>query len=252
MAKKKKPKGPDDPIFGDDSLLESLKEGEVKEDPYVKWKKFFAQEGEKAEEDGWIYSKKTGKKLRKWYCNEGHGKSQFFYWSAKINNIAFCEEKRWKALRYRDRQIKPHLRVFDDVVRERPFNCLRLIKKEDEWPKTYWVEFPKYRDEDHGVSWNWLKDGEKPKHPLKQEVGDAWFAYEYRSRELQGRVAIFDTMFQLALRKKYAPVYYQDPYHQRPKIMAVINGREYLLGKNRDDEFGILAYPGDIIREVVR
>lgn len=147
------------------------------------------------------------------------------------------------------------------MIKARPFCCIRTTK---EWPGFAWIEFPKhkYHGEDEGISWDWWdhssdrrrRNGEpaldRPASPLKQDVGDAWFAYEERSQELRTRYGYFELLFDMAIQKKYAQEFYRDRYATHMKNL-VINGRNYLIGAKDGRQFGIIAYPENVITEVL-
>lgn len=206
--------------------------------------------------EGWIYEKKRGnkkgKRLRKYFETLGRSyddKSPCF-WKPKLDDLAYCEEKRWKALQYQQNQYKKIIGAFDLVNKNRPFSCIRITKQ---YPGFAWIEFPKYGDDDRGVSWYWWEsNSNRQRSPLKQDVGDAWFHYEDRSREIRRRVNYFEQLFHMSLEKKYADAFYKARNGgSNAKLKLVINGREYLVGFPDGRSFGVIAYPEETITQVV-
>lgn len=154
------------------------------------------------QEEGWIYERKRnnqkGDKICKLYerLDKGWGDDGIQFWRPKLKDIVTCEAKRWKARLHYFKQMKLITPAFDLVLDNVPFCCIR---KTDKWPGHAWIEFPKheaYPGESPGVSWEWWdKKGERPENPLKQDIGDAWFDYEVRSRELRKRLELFESNF---------------------------------------------------------
>jgi hypothetical protein len=217
-------------------------------------------------DEGWIYAfnprtQKRGKKLRKFYELLNRGSYDFDegirFWKPKINDVVTAEAKRWKALQYRSKQYAKISPAFDLVLKNTPFSCIRITK---EYPGFAWVEFPHNNSGpyERGVSWNWWDRSstnknktEKPESPLKQDVGDAWFYYEDRSREIRTRSTYFETVFSKSIQKNYGDLFYGDHYNRLKKLKLIINGREYLIGNGERDGFGVLVYPEDFTTEVV-
>lgn len=218
------------------------------------------------EKEGWIYEKKRGnkkgKRLRKYFeklgRSYGDDKSPCF-WKPKLDDLAYCEEKRWKALQYQQNQYKKITGAFDLVLNNTPFCCIRIVER---YPGFAWIEFPhneNYLVERRGVSWDWWESSyrnkkklDKPDSPLKQDVGDAWFYYEERSREIRRRVSYFEQLFHMSLEKKYADAFYRSRNGgDDTKLKLVINGREYLIGIVDGRSFGVIAYPENVITQVV-
>lgn len=219
-------------------------------------------------EAGWIYERlkrgRKGKKIRKFlvslygydYRREGP-----FFWTPRLKDIAACEKSRWNAIQYAQKQYAKISGAFQLVLDNTPFCCIKMTR---EWPGFSWVVFPHYEDNGYhggrGVSWShWTPederrrnqnqefDGDRPplSHgPLKQDVGDAWFAYEKRSREIRERRGHFEYLFEKSVIERFSNEFYRDRYSQR-KINLVINGRNYLIGKDERGNFGILAKPED-------
>lgn len=215
------------------------------------------------QEEGWIYERKMngkkGKRLRKFFERLGRGYSDegITFWRPKLDDIAYCEAKRWKAKLYATSQYKKVIGAFDLVLNNTPFSCIRIT---EQYPGFAWVEFPHNNSGpyDRGVSWDWWessyrnknKSKDRPESPLKQDVGDAWFNYEDRSREIRQRVGYFELLFHQAIEKKYSQGFYRER-HGNTKIKLVINGREYLIGMAEGRSFGVIAYPEDTITQVI-
>lgn len=219
------------------------------------------------QEEGWIFERKRGgkkgNKIRKLYerLDRGWGDDGITFWRPRLKDIVACEAKRWKAKQYYANQIKKVMPAFDLVLENVPFCCIRKTK---DWPGFAWIEFPKneaYPGESRGVSWDWWDTNswrnkgkpklERPDSPLKQEVGDAWFQYETRSRQLRERLGFFETLFHRAISEKYAQAFYRERY-SRTMINLVINGRNYLIGMKDGREFGVIAYPEEVITQVLK
>lgn len=218
------------------------------------------------EEEGWIYEKvltkrgkpKKGKKLRKVLQNVygGWGKEEITFWKSKLNDLAFCEAKRWKAVQYKLKQFAKITGVFEQVLANTPFCCIRMT---NEAPGYAWVVFPNYRS--NGVSWEWWESNykrrnnqeelERPNLELRQDIGDAWFDYEKRSQQIRERVGYFEQVFHKALEQRYADEFYRDRDKYIYKKKLVINGREYLIGETNNRSFGVIAYPESTITEIV-
>ncbi len=229
-----------------------IKEEKVARRPIVDWDKEIPDM-----EEGWVYARrgnKKGKRLRKFLQPmAGYYRDDSpLIWMPRVNDLVTAEAKRWKALEYRVREITPLLKVFELVRDNAPFCCVHIT---DHWPECTWVKFPRTSDGSYGnsigVSWDWVKGKEKPNLPQKQDIGDAWFAYESRSSEVRRRVGLFESLFQMALEKRYADEFYR---HRDRTFLRnlVINGRTYLVGRKEGGGFGVIAYPEDIITEVVK
>lgn len=218
-------------------------------------------------EEGWVYEKKRGnkrgKKLRKYFerLGRGWGEDGITFWKPKLNDIPGCEASRWHARQYYANQMKKIISAFDLVLENVPFCCIRNTK---DWPGFAWIEFPKYEyggEQDRGVSWDWWehkrdrgRNGgplpDRPESPLKQDVGDAWFAYEDRSRQLRERLGYFETLFHMAIEKEYAQAFYRSR-HSSTMLNLVINGRNYLIGIKDGRSFDVIAYPENVITKVL-
>jgi len=215
-------------------------------------------------EEGWIYEKlrrnKKGKKLRKVFesLHGGWDREGITFWKPKLNDLAFCEAKRWMAVQYQKNQYPKITGVFEDALKNTPFCCIRMTK---EAPGFAWIVFPHYEGHDRGVSWEWWESNhkrrnkeehlERPNCQLRQDIGDAWFAYEERSRQIRERVGLFEQLFHKALEKRYSDDYYRNNRYNQYKKKLVINGREYLIGETNGRSFGVIAYPENIITEIV-
>jgi len=261
-----KPK-PDKPFVEGLSIAGLLKEPEPEKIEKVLSRRpgWYNYDTEMLDEDGWIYEKlrknKKGKKLRKslQHLHRGYnGEGSISFWKPKINDLAFCEAKRWKAIQYQDSQLSKIEGVFQQVLDNTPFCCIRLT---DQAPGFGWVVFPHYGHHDRGVSWEWWESNyqrrnkeqnlERPNCQLRQDIGDAWFHYEERSRQIRQRVGYFEQLFYMSLEKRYSYEFYRDRdrYHFKKKL--IINGREYLIGETNGRNFGVIAYPETTIVEVV-
>jgi hypothetical protein len=220
------------------------------------------------DEDGWIYQKlrnnKKGKKLRK-FLQQLHGgysgEDNISFWKPKINDLAFCEAKRWMAVQYQKKQFPKITGVIEDVLKNTPFCCIRLI---DASPGFEWVVFPHHKVHDRGVSWEWWESNhrrrnkeehlERPNCQLRQDIGDAWFNYEDRSRLIRQRVGYFEQLFHMALEKRYSNEFYREGRYglmPQAKKKLIINGRDYLIGETNGRTFGVIAYPESTITEIV-
>lgn len=220
-------------------------------------------------DEGYVYELKRGgkkgKRLRKFFerlDRGGYGDEGITFWKPKIYDLAAAEAKRWKARQYYYSQMKLITPAFDLVLKNTPFSCIRLT---NQFPGFAWVTFPHHEarhGESRGVSWDWWdhsyrnknksESPDKDEFPLKQDVGDAWFAYEDRSKVLRTRLGYFERVFDMALNYRYADMFYADRYGQL--IMnLVINGRSYIIGKTRDGNgaFGVIAYPESLITKEV-
>jgi hypothetical protein len=232
-------------------------------------------------EEGWIYEKKKngkkGKKIRKFYerlNGYGFGRNDddsITFWRPKINDLVTCEAKRWKAIQYRIKQYAKIIGVFDLVLKNTPFCCIRTYPNSSRIEDIVkWIVFPHYPQRDSGVShdlwdghetdpktgqraWNnGRKTQERPNVPLKQDIGDAWFHYEDRSRILRERCGYFEQVFEMALKKRYEEEFcnYENRYSTKKKCL-IINGRTYVIGPSERNRFGVLAYPEDLTTEIV-
>lgn len=217
-------------------------------------------------EEGWVYEKlsenKKGKQLRKYYEEIYRGQDNgMTFWRPKIKDLAYCESKRWVAVQYQKRQYEKIVSAFQQVLDNTPFCCIRFTQ---EPPGYAWVIFPhdNFRGRDRGVSWNWWETSyekkmnpEKPDRPdcqLRQDVGDAWFAYEDRSRQIRERKSYFEQLFKMALERRYADDFYHNTRYDNTIKKLVINGREYIIGSIERRKFGVIAYPEDIVTEIVQ
>jgi len=221
------------------------------------------------QEEGYIYEQKRGgkkgKRLRKFFERLGRGYSDdaITFWRPKLDDLAYCEAKRWKAREYEQNQYKKIIGAFDLVLDNTPFCCIRIT---EQYPGFAWIEFPHnngyphpYPGERRGVSWDWWESSyrnkkklDKPESPLKQDVGDAWFNYEQRSREIRNRVGYFELLFQMALEKKYSDlVYKMRNSGSMSMLKLLINGREYIVGCPEGRSFGVVAYPENLITQVI-
>lgn len=251
-------------IFGPNENPMATFEKKEKRQEFDGWDwSMMARPSEIMDDDGWIYERKRGnkkgKRLRKWFTllNQGYNyDDRIRYWKPKLADLRLCEENRWRAIQYQKWAWKPLNDIFDLVVKNLPFYAVTLQDDKDGWPKTQVVMFPKHDRYDgvQGVSTDWLREGKEPPKnmPLKQEIGEQWFYYEKRSREVRQRVGYFEALFKMALERRYADRIYRDIY-QSLKIDAVINGRHYLLGRSSDygHGFGVIAYPESTLTEIV-
>lgn len=207
-------------------------------------------------DEGWVYERlnyegKKGKKLRKYYekIYRNTDKSITF-WKPKINDLATCESKRWMAIQYLNNQIDKIAKVFPLVLDNTPFCYLKLNK---EHLKYDWIIFPHYGNSS-GVSWDWWEYSkynngqERPDFPLKQNIGDAWFDYESRSKEVRKRSSYFEQVFNMSLKEHYENAFYKSEI--RRKSLLVINGRNYLIG-DTNSGFGVIAYPEELDVEII-
>lgn len=254
--------------FKFDSPVADLLGVDSKAKEWARWQKdrFYDLDTEILDmQEGWIYERKRrnqkGKKIRKWFeqLRFGYNDERISFWKPKINDLVACEARRWKAIQYRNNQMKKVESAFDLVVENTPFCCIR---KTEEWPGFAWVEFPHYNDNGYGtrgVSWNWWEiqktrnvnvELDRPNCPLKQDVGDAFFNYEDRSSIIRKRVGIIEQVFQMSLEKKYAQQFYEARY-SRTLLNLVINGRNYLIGMIEGQRFGVIAYHEDVITQVL-
>ena len=86
-------------------------------------------------EEGWIYEKlrrnKKGKKLRKVFesLHGGWDREGITFWKPKLNDLAFCEAKRWMAVQYQKNQYPKITGVFEDALKNTPFCCIRMTKE---------------------------------------------------------------------------------------------------------------------------
>lgn len=213
-------------------------------------------------EDGWVYEKlrrnKKGKKLRKMLMSfrTGYDESDISFWKPKLDDLALCEAKRWDAIQYKNNQYSKINGVFQRVLKNTPFCCIRMTEAA---PGFDWVIFPHY--EGHGVSWEWWEDNykrrnkqellERPDCQLRQDIGDEWFNFENRSRLILKRVSYFERLFFMALEKRYADEFYRERQSLFSKKKLIINGRDYLIGETNGRCFGVIAYPENTIVEVV-
>jgi len=183
------------------------------------------------------------------------------YWKSKLKDIHACEASRWHAVEYFNNQTKKNVPVFDLVVKNSPFCCIRKVK---DWPGFAWVKFRKSYDNDPGVSWNyWTPKTPDPfvgvdqeanratpdDVPLKQDVGDAWFEFEERRRQLHDRLEYFENLFFKALQDKYFKLF-QGNRLKSKMLNLVINGRNYLIGLTHG-AFNVIAYPENVITKVL-
>lgn len=201
-------------------------------------------------DEGWIYAKlkngKQGRKLRKYL--EKRYYDLIHYWRPKLNNIAACEASRWKGYLYLQKEYAKINSVFGLVVDNTPFCCFR---ERDGLPA--WVEFPHSESakETRGVSWDWwsysYRNKDKtlvPDSPLKQEIGDAWFDYEKRSREIRFRYGCVQQVFMESIRLKFADLFYQSDFRDT-QYRLLINKREYFIGL-KNNQFDVLIFPENI------
>ena len=248
------------------SLLGLTKEKEAKEverkGSRYGWSQYDYRTEILDEKEGYVYEKKRGnkkgKRLRKFFeaLGRGYSDERACFWRPKLDDLAYCEAKRWKAQQYKQNQYKKIIGAFDLVLKNTPFSCIRITKN---YPGFAWVEFPHYDHEPRGVSWDWWESNyrnknktDKPPSPLKQDVGDAWFYYEDRSRELRQRVSYFELLFHMALEKRYSQaVYMMRNSGSQSVLKLVINGREYIVGCPDGRSFGVIAYPENIINQVI-
>jgi hypothetical protein len=113
-----------------------------------------------------------------------------------------------------------------------------------------WIVFPE--NSRGGVSYDWF-EGKRPRYPLKQDIGDQWFYYQKRSRTIGKRTLIFHKLFNLALETKYEKLFYENEDFRigKQKHKIVINGRDYIIGLNRNNEFSVIVYPENVVTEIL-
>jgi len=241
---------------------ETEEKTEAKKKVRPEWQYDFENEILDAQE-GWIYSKRKnnrkGNKLRKFYerLYGGRGRDEgITFWKPKINDLAYCEAKRWMAVQHHHKQHTKIIGAFKEVTDNAPFCCIRNT---EEAPGFAWIVFHKSDRHDPGVSWEWWelsyekknKQLERPDCKLRQDIGDAWFAYEERSQQLRERAAHFQKLFMLALEKRYQDEFYRTNRYGSVKRKLIINGREYLIGAVDGRTFGVIVYPEETTVEIV-
>jgi hypothetical protein len=248
--------------MANDKFVEGLSISDVLYPEKVTWEKQFKNWYDSEKEildakEGWIYERKAknkkGKKLRKHFERL---EENITFWRPKLNDLALCEAKRWKAIQYQKNQLEKVIGAFDLVTKNKPFCCIRNT---NDFPHYSWVIF-RNSDSD-GVSWDWwdhTRESKKTKlpnkqdFPLKQDVGDKWFEYESRSRLINQRVSYFELLFKKAIDKRYSDFFYEKPQrYGKIKKKLVINGREYIIGVSLHGYFDVIAYPEDVITEVI-
>lgn len=177
----------------------------------------------------------------------------WLYWRTKIFDLAYCEQSRWHAVQYADKQYAKINGVFDLVANNTPFSCVKIVS---DYPGYKWIEFPKNRD--RGVSYDWWEHSwrnkqktDTPDAPLKQEVGDAWFNYQDRCKTIRRITSPLHRLFEKALELRYSEEFYRYKNNYKEfKKKLVINGREYIIGQT-EKGFGVIVYPENLITEII-
>ncbi len=190
-------------------------------------------------EDGWVYV--NDKPVRKWYINLDGPKIRF--WHPKLDDLAYCEEKRWKAVQIRKKEfaniwndIHEQVKRFGDFIchyNNRPVAVRRYIN-------------------DYGISvigWGSVDDDDLP---VNQELGDTYFAIEERVRQVNERKRWFGLAFMRALEKHW---YNSNPDPMIRNFHYVINGRDYWFTESPNrfpmNRIEIISYPEDVVTTVI-
>ena len=209
-------------------------------------------------DDEWIYELlpdyKKGKKLRKYFQKLYYG-DDVRYWRPKLDDLSYCEEKRWKSVQYREKQRNKIEYVFDKILKSLPFCCIRMT---EEHPGYAWVVFNKISKDSFDWEWWDFSDEKKkekkvrPECEVKQNLGDLYFNNEERNRTISRRVYYFQKLFEMSLFKRYENEFYENKRdYNYIKKRLVINGRDYLIG-DLERSFGVIAYPEDMVTEYVK
>ena len=217
-------------------------------------------------DEGLVYQKKRGNKkgkvLRKWCEVFGSYRDevQIRFWRPRLKNLAACEASRWHAIQYSNNQRAKYNGFFESVLKEAPFRCIIMTPK---WPGFEWYYFDKhkiygYRDNTESLSTGYIRhrDSDQDKYmafPIKQDVGDAYFAYEKRFNTIRKRTGYFEHLFTTALCERYSHEFYSNSIYRSGYIIRklLINNREYLIGDKDRERFGVIAYPENVVTEVV-
>lgn len=211
-------------------------------------------DGDVADIDGWIYS--DGVRTKKWFSMLDGGSRDVRVWEPKLRNLALCERSRWKANKYSKKFYdKAWPFIFETMKQVSPFCCYA----DNTYMSKGWIIIDA---SDRGVGWEWSQDekgnsclDKQPQNvPLNQEIGNLWFEYELRSKEVGFRSWIFEKAFRRALDFKFGSTFANN--HELRAIHAIINGRDYWLRspENRYSEYrvDIISYPEKTLRvEVV-
>lgn len=206
-------------------------------------------------DEGWIYELlpdgTKGKKLRKFLERFRFGPKGMRFWKPRINDLKKCETQRWKAVQYKNKQLNKIIDVFQKILDNRPFCCVRIDKNS---PNYSWVVFKKLKGST-GISWEYWKptpEAEKPDCELRQDIGDEWFNYETRSQLIGKRVYYFQNLFMMAIALKYEDALYNDEFYKwgQKQKKIVINDREYIIGM-KGGQFDVLVFPEDVDTEVI-
>ena len=212
-------------------------------------------------DEGWVYELlpdfKKGKRLRKFFESFRPGPEGMGFWKPRLNDLKKCESQRWKAVQYGERQLDKINGVFQKILDNRPFCCVRIEKDS---PNYNWVIFEKLKGS-RGVSWEYWSHtseakkskAERPNCQLRQDIGDEWFNYEKRSQLIRQRVYYFNRLFWMAIEKRYSEMFYHDEVYKwgQRKKKLIINGRDYIIGMN-NSKFEILVSPEDVDMELVK
>ena len=92
------------------------------------------------------------------------------------------------------------------------------------------------------------------KYPIKQDIGDAYYHYQERSKLIRTRYNYFQILFKRSLEKRYLSKFNNHYLNGRDfgLIKLLINGREYIIGDKNSGKFGVIIFPEETtIEEVV-
>ena len=249
-------------VLGDNILVEEVE----KKDPFAinyDTELVDFEEGLVYEKKRWGRGYKRIKVLRKFVESldtHDYNREGIRFWKPRLKNLVECEARRWKALQYQIKQMQEFHGRFEATVNACPFRCIRVV---DRWPGFEWYSFEKhdfygYHGDSHSLCEHRIeeRDARKSmKYPIKQDMGDAYYAYRERSELIRKRYNYFHLLFFRSLQERYAGLYYKKRSLGQHVLKLKINGKDYIVGSTGRDsyggDFGVIAYPEETVEEVV-
>lgn len=193
--------------------------------------------------NGYIVNKITGEKRKFFEELTVVAKSDFRthvkFWSPRLQNLERCEKLRWKALQYYTLQKNKISDIFVEVQKNAPFYCVSV----DSFLRHRWLKI--YNSNDFKEVKAVAALDKKHNIPINQTLGNSWFYYLERNKILDFRLHLFQLLFTLAVRAKFLDFSRSLP--KDFKIKVKLNERDYIIGIDQNDDFGVIVYPEQVV-----
>lgn len=191
-------------------------------------------DGDDFRPDGYVY--RDGEKVRRWFSTLDRN---IRVWHPKLDDLTKLEATRWKVRSYVKNEFDKIKPKYDKVAEADSFYC-----HYDNGPRANgFIKFEK----DKGVSWSWISDRNPVGDlPLRQDLGDLWFSWERRAKDLRSREWKTRLAFLKGVENKFYKRFLEDK--ELEVLHAIINGRSYWIRhQTRYDIYvDVFAYPENI------